>query len=579
MRFFALPALLLLGMLTGSPGLEAQQPRPEAADPSRIVSHQLSSRSGGVSRPLPAPPQAGIPSAAAVPHLAAPPAPLPIATGRISQLGSNAPAQVPQAAVIQGDDQLEVISANQSGASGILPDVNVAYPESITLNVPAGLIIRLSTGSTAVTSNARLTVTLPEHLELVDSVPQPEVTEENQLVFDVPELNSANPLEIRMEVLAKEKRPVSVQTRLELVRERQIELAVRQPVLELQLEGNSEGVLGQAKQMELVVRNTGDGEARELNIDLKLPAGCVADEKLLEQLVNAGTLAPGEEARFQVETRLVTDGEQRVTAVARALGAESPEGELGLNVIRPQLEIAVSAPEQTWVNSRSWYALSVTNPTTIEIADAVVTIRVPSMVIQTISTEAAYNEADQTLTWRIGTLAPGEKTDFQMVAIANEAGPHLITASLESNLTERKELAIDTVAQTRANLAVAVSQLELPAPVGVSSGYKVTVENSGTEVAEGVEVCVQLPKDWVAEDSESCVFENQSANFVIDSIGPGERRELTFQATGNTVGENLLRATVRHGDSRQASMSENSMLLFQTDSRRVAETAEPRLIR
>ncbi len=496
---------------------------------------------------------------------------------------ANAPASVRQAAlavsVDPASEQEEMLAQSASSASGILPDVNLAYPETINLNVSADVIIRLSAVGVAQTSPARLTVVVPDHLDLVSCTPTPAETIEDRAIFNIPAIDSAHPLEIRAEIIAREKKSVSLETKLELVRQQKIEMDVRQPILELSLNSKADGILGQPQQMEVVVRNTGDGEARELNIDLQLPEGCVADEKVLDQLVHAGSLSPGEETRIQVQARPMTDGSQQFRAVARALGAESETREVGLNVIRPELELAVSAPQSTWVNSRAWYTLTVSNPTTIDIDNVALTMRVPTLNVQTISEAADYDPATQTLKWNVGTVKAGDKAEFQMIAVAADAGPHLLTAGMESRLTERKEIVIDTLAQARANLAVSVAQKELPAPVGVPCTYQVLVENRGTEVAESIDVKIALPEGWSSENTDTYEFIQGAVAFLVPSLAPGERKELTFEATSLVAGENMVRATVRHADSPDETVTQNAMLLFENDTRRVAETADPLIIR
>jgi uncharacterized membrane protein len=107
----------------------------------------------------------------------------------------------------------------------------------------------------------------------------------------------------------------------------------------------------------------------------------------------------------------------------------------------------------------------------------------------------------------------------------------------------------------------------------------VFVENRGTETADDVRVSVELPKGWTSENTESYDFANGTVSFLVASLAPGDRKELTFDATGNMAGENLVRASIRHGESDHAAVSQSAMLLFQNDNRRVAETADPLIIR
>lgn len=497
---------------------------------------------------------------------------------RLEPASTNQPVRLPVSIPV-GSAPASSPRQETGGSRGILPDVAIQYPESMTLNVPAVIRLQMHCSQTGNSSPARLIVTLPDHVELVRSQPAAQSVRGHELEFAVPELDSARPLELQLEVIAREKRGITVQTRMELVREQKLEMLVTQPVLDVQLRTGTRALLGEQVLLELEVRNSGDGPARDLRIDLQCSAGCVVEEASLNQLRSAGTLGPGETAVFPVVARAMADGLLSVAAAAHAEGADSPVRELAMQVIRPALEIAVVAPQQTWVGSRAWFGFTVTNPTSIVIPNAVVVLKVPSLNIQTISSEAEYQPDQQTLTWRVGDLDAGQSAEFQMLAVPSATGPHLIVASVESSLTERKEVAVDTLTLARAQLQVALSQLELPAPAGMPARYRVAVTNEGTEDGNAVEVTVQLPRDWTASATAEAGFAQGQVRLQIPVLRAGETRELVFEATGPRAGEFPLRVSARHQGSQTPSVTETTVALYQTDLRRVAEQSDARTIR
>lgn len=567
-------ALSVFALLVVAPVATSGQQRGGLADPEAIASRPLGSATAAQVSPSDKPV-----ATVEVQPRASTRKPIPVmAPGAMTpirvQPGGNAPARVSGPPVAPASPAMAAGSA--ALPSCLLPQIRIGYPSTVNLNVPARVELHATCPGETDTASARLIVELPAHLELVGSTPAAERCADGCVCFELPSIGAGDELPLSLEVIAREKKPMEVRTRLEVTQRQQIALDVRQPVLAVALEGRGPAILGQPGAMELVIRNTGDGMADGLAIDLQLPAGCAADASLAGILAETKNLAPGAEARFPVNTVWASDGMQTVRATARAAGAEDAAHTLDLSVIRPELELAVSAPAETWVNSRTWYSLVVSNPSSIAMEDVVVTLHLPTLEVQTISTEADFDDATKTLTWQVGKLDAAAKAEFVLVAMPSTAGAHAVDASVESRLTARKELTVDTRALARADVRISLQQLEYPAPVGVGSGYRLVVENRGTEAATDAKLTVDLPAGWTME-GQTARLGAASQVFELGQLEPGQTRELEFAARGTLAGEHAVRTSLSHAGAPQGTASSHPVTLFQSDTVRVAERAEPRM--
>ncbi len=576
-------ALSLLALLALAPVAVSGQQRGGLADPEAIASQPLRSATAAAVSPSDQP----VASVEVLPKPSARKTIPVMAPGALSpmrfQPGGNAPARIPgrpdPSAQPSAAPAKAAAPASAALPSSLLPQIRIDYPATVNLNVPATVQLHATCTGSSNTTPARLMVELPAHLELAGSTPVAQSCAGGCICFELPAIKAGGELPISLEVIAREKKPVEVRTRLEVTQQQQIALDVRQPVLAVALEGRGPAILGQPGEMELVVRNTGDGMADGLAIDLQLPEGCATDLALAERLAAAGDLAPGAEARFPVNTVWGCDGMQTVRVIARATGADDVLHELDLSVIRPELELAVSAPSETWVNNRTWYSMVVSNPSSLAMEDVVVTLHLPTLEVQTISTEADFNEATRMLTWQVGKLDAAASAEFVLVAVPATAGPHQVNAAVESRLTAKKELSIDTRARARADVRISLQQLEYPAPVGVSSRYRLVVENRGTETAADARLTVDLPAGWTMEARGESTASSSSQDFDLGQLEPGQTRELEFAARGTLAGEHAVRTSLRHAGAPQGSASSHPVSLFQSDTVRVSERAEPRMTR
>jgi uncharacterized repeat protein (TIGR01451 family) len=187
---------------------------------------------------------------------------------------------------------------------------------------------------------------------------------------------------------------------------------------------------------------------------------------------------------------------------------------------------AVGVPTPTLLGSTFSYTLTVSNAGPSTATSVVVTDLLPATV-DLLSNDCGAVYVDPTLTWTIGTMAPGASLVCNLNVVVAEFGPIVNTASLvsatadpdgannasTSTLTgaEVTDVAITLTSNVMGNLAV-----------GQSFVYTVTGTNNGPGVAFGLDFILELPGK-VSFVSSTCgaVLTGTTLSWTVPTLASG----------------------------------------------------------
>jgi uncharacterized repeat protein (TIGR01451 family) len=258
--------------------------------------------------------------------------------------------------------------------------------------------------------------------------------------------------------------------------------------------------------------------AGNINDVVNLPAGgsvsysatCPIDPAALGTLDNTATVA-------------VAGG---VTDPNGANNSATDSDTLGASADLSITKVAVGVPTPLLVGSTFSYTLTASNagPST---ATAVVVTDVLPATLDLVSTDCGAAYADPTLTWNIGTLAPGANAVCNLSVVVAELGPIVNTATIASatadpngannastsTLTgaELTDMSISLSANVMGNLAV-----------GDSYVYTVTGTNNGPGVAFAIDFTLELSSK-VSFVSSTCgaVLDGTTLSWTVATLASG----------------------------------------------------------
>lgn len=479
---------------------------------------------------------------------------------------------VPPASLTQMGNDSQPVKPNSQSIDGQV-NLQVVYPNAVNLQELAEIKLVAKNQAARAVEDVKITVELPSHVKFSDATPFPIETNENRLTFVIDSIAAQAVSEIKLHVIPTDKQPVNIQTELHIVNRERLEFNVQQPILNVQVNGAKQGVLGEITTHEIVITNNGDGRAKNVNLDIQLPAGLEVLEPL-KQPVTLTELNVGQSQTISIKAKCVIDGEQEIQVFATADACEPAEKTLALNILRPEIEVAASGPNVGFVNRESLYSIKVSNPGKVAVNHVEVNLTLPAiMSVNTISREAKYDAKSNQLTWNIDRVEAGADLVIQWISTAKQEGAANCTIQIDSAETEAKDVKLQTQISSRVDLSLQLRSLTDPAPINSPVTYHLFIENYGTTTARDVNVQVELPEGWLGSRMEGDQTSRPTANALvlqIPVIEPGKRAEIPFQVVGNAGGEFVIRATVSSSGTSAVAV-EDSLLLYESDTNRVVE--------
>jgi uncharacterized repeat protein (TIGR01451 family) len=261
---------------------------------------------------------------------------------------------------------------------------------------------------------------------------------------------------------------------------------VQSPQLSIQKIAPREIQVGKPTGFRVVVRNTGNVPAADVEIHDIVPKGTqllgtnpqsMANDRG-EVVWSVGTVPPGEERSVEMQLMPTDEGEIgsvatvmfRADATARAIAT------------RPQLVVETAGPSKVLIGDKMMLTIMVSNPGTGVATGVVLDEQIPA---------GLQHPAGSELQYEVGNLKPGETRKLELPLLAHRPGAvsNVLRVRGDGNLHAEHQLDFEVIAP---QLDVAMEgpkrrYLERQAT------YQVSVTNPGTASAKQVELVANLP--------------------------------------------------------------------------------------
>jgi hypothetical protein len=288
------------------------------------------------------------------------------------------------------------------------------------------------------------------------------------------------------------------------------------------------------------VTNEGSGASEESELTLNLPE----DLSLAEGEANTqvGSIEPGAQEEFTFALNADKTGEFNLTPSLNTSQGTAEALPINFEVVQPNLELAVQAPDQEFVSRPVAYAVHLRNTGEVPVTDTKLAIDPPDTLENlSISSEA---EVDEEGVFNFDTLAPGASRTVNIQGDAVEAGEASLLARASGycatgDAAELERTAAVTLEGVPALVLIAYDQND-PVVVGNETTYDIKVKNQGSGVANEVNISGQLGDQFAfiegTGDSE-VTNDGTSFNFApIASLEPGQTVSWTISAKAENAG-------------------------------------------
>lgn len=224
----------------------------------------------------------------------------------------------------------------------------------------------------------------------------------------------------------------------------EVSTTVTRPVLVIEKTGTKQSYMGRSISYEMVLRNTGDGEARDVVVNDPVPSGTkfvsASDGAKLDGNVvswNFGTMAPGASKTFSMKLSAGDAARVRSTATAKAYCADAVTAmaETDVTGISASLLEVIDLSDPIEVGDTTTYEIIVTNQgsapdTNIRIA---VTLE-DTMGFVSATGQTKAEQTGQTVVFTpLASLAPGDKATWRVEVKALGTGDVRIKVAMNSD--------------------------------------------------------------------------------------------------------------------------------------------------
>ena len=453
----------------------------------------------------------------------------------------------------------------------------ISAPEFVNVNEIAAVRIDVRNPGKSTVHDVKLVAMLPANVK-VDA--RNGSVADGQCTFEISSLQPGEERQLLMDVVATEKLPLNIQTALTISNRSKIEVGVRQPQLVVNIKGPSQTNIGSKATHVVTVSNVGDGIANNVDLIADIPATLRVVQK--SGFETPQTIRPGQTAKATIVTVPQKPGQTGMAFAAEGKFCKARPAEAGLRVTQPELRVAAIGPDMNFVERDGIYTITIDNPGEVNVNNVEVQFAIPEGVkVTTISRQAKMDSQLRTLTWKFDSIASQTEQTIQLKAIASSEGEKQCRIRVASDETNQKEVSLKTIIATRADLSIQMRNIGGPVQVGSETMFVVEVANRGSNIANDMEIEVQLPagmrpanpKDGVVDETSNSIL------FADSDLRPGKTREFKFSAIGVQKGEHVVRSSLETVGSKQRISVENSVYVYEPAQARVSESLQPAIPR
>ncbi|MDR0522404.1 MAG: DUF11 domain-containing protein [Planctomycetaceae bacterium] len=410
-------------------------------------------------------------------------------------------------------------------------------PQKTVVGQEAVYKIRINNTGNGAAEQIMLSAEIPSWLEIkqhdatkgkITVVPRTDNPEMLDLTWKISRLDVKSSDTLVLRLIPHQRKSVELRIRYDFLRKSLItKVDVQEPLLQLELLGPAEVMWNSEAAYELIVRNTGNGDAEEVNLELLQ----TNSEKHTAKLPKP--LAPGEEQR--VEIKVWTGKQEHIDIGIAASGLYNLKSEVKrrIKVLRPELHVSVQTPSVHFVNNTAEFEIRIQNIGTADANNIAVQAKLP---LGTQFSEAAggtFTAQSNTVEWKGKSIAVGAVEKMTLICIPKREGECRVTAVASDHGGELAAGSGTFNAEAVTELDLKVEKPQGPVEVGQTADYVVHLSNTGTKSAENVEVIMAFGRglEPAGVAGGEAVFDNGQVIFErIPVIAAGQQVKLSVRA-------------------------------------------------
>lgn len=386
---------------------------------------------------------------------------------------------------------------------------------------------------------------VPAGTQLVEARPPPQPGPQGELVWHLGTLQPQDEVSITLHLMPQQEGEIGSTAVVQYAAVASSRSICTRPLLAIEHRAPPKVLIGQTLTMGITVSNPGTGPATGVRIEEDVPEGLshVAGSQLEYEV---GVLRPGESRHLELVLRAERAG--RVENVIRVVGDGNLHAEhrVQLEVIAPQLAVAVEGPRRRFLQRQATYTVQVANPGTAAAQDVELVAFLPrGMKFVQADAHGQYDPADHAVYWSLAELPPAKAGMVKLTTLPVEPGEQRLKVEGRAGLGLAAVQEQVVQVEQAAELLHTVKDLDEVIELGSETTYEIRVTNVGTKAATNVRLQVQMPPGMAALHGDGPTRASGDAAQVVfeplPRLLPQEEVIYRVQVQGRQPGDHLVR--------------------------------------
>lgn len=446
-----------------------------------------------------------------------------------------------------------VVNKDANNVVGEIPGLRVITmgPADIPVRQSVAYKIQIENMSNIDAPGAMVQVKLPSWVAIQSFQPtRGEVGREDDaatrhLLWMVDGLPAGTREEIVLNLSATEAKAFDVNTEWAVIpKSLSARVTVREPKLDLIIEGPDQVVFGESQTYKVRVLNPGTGPSDSVVFTLSPNSATPQSQRI-------GSIPAGQEAQFEVELTARDMENLQIHGLASGEFNLKAEKIKNIQVIRAQLEAVVTGPLVKYQDSEATYNLQLTNNGFASSKNITAMLRLPVGCQYLGGIQGAQANGNQ-LTWTVEELAAAGTVEYTFTCKMSQTGQQTFDFACEGSALGKATVDFVTQVDALADLVLSINDPPAPAPVGQEVVYEIVIRNRGSRVAEQVNVLAQFGEDIEPiriEGAEGEVIPGQVKFTAIPKIDAGQEIVLKVFAKAEREGHHRFCTEVSCGET------------------------------
>lgn len=385
-----------------------------------------------------------------------------------------------------GNKQLE-------GAQSPQVTVEKTAPAEIQVGKPATFRIRVRNSGKVAAHGVEIHDEVPRGTRLMTTSPQASRGVRGELVWSLGTMQPGDESTAEVQLMPVEEGEIGSVATVHFRAEATARAIATKPELVVETSAPSQVLVGEPVLLNVTVTNPGSGVATGVVLEERIPAG-LQHPAGTELTYDVGQLKPKESRKLQLQMVAERPGQVSNVLVARGDGNLKAEHRLDLQILAPQLGLAIEGPKRRYLEREAAYTVAITNPGTAPAQRVELTAQLPpGLKFVSANNAGHYVQAEHAVHWQLDELPVQETGTLKLVTMPVEPGEHklLVSASADKGVSAEREQSV--LIEGIAAIMFEVVDVNDPVEKGGETTYEIRVVNQGSKAATNVQLVLNLP--------------------------------------------------------------------------------------